>query len=154
MSKRKKNIEDFFTEYETNFKDSIAGRLSDLSGIMQHAFADYIIESTPAGVSCIKNDETFLKKIRQGQDFYRSIGSKAMSIVSKEVTLLDDFHAMVKIYWRYAYEKENRSGAIDFHTFYFVRAIGSDIKIFGYIAGDEQKVLKEHGLIERELLTQ
>jgi hypothetical protein len=40
----------------------------------------------------------------------------------------------------------NTSVVIDFDTFYFVQRI-KNLKIFAYITGDEQKVLKEHGLV-------
>jgi hypothetical protein len=57
---------------------------------------------------------------------------------------------MVKVYWRYSYLKDNNPGTVDFNTFYFVNTSNGEIKIFAYIAGDEQKALREKGLIPQE----
>jgi hypothetical protein len=70
-----------------------------------------------------------------------------MNIAAKEINLIDDFHAMVKVYWRYHYQKDNIPGTIDFHSIYFLRAFDNDIRIFAFITGDEQKALMEKGLI-------
>ena len=154
MSKKKKGIEDFFTEYALHFNSAMSDEQSDVGPWVQRSFADCFIESSPLGVQCGKNDDGLLKKIKEGFDFYKGIGSQAMNIVSKDITLLDDFHAMVKVYWRYAYVNDNKPGTIDFHVVYFLTLVNNEIKIFAYITGDEQKVLKERGLIqEEELLT-
>jgi hypothetical protein len=70
--------------------------------------------------------------------------------MSKDVTLIDDLHYSVKVYWRYTFEKDGREGTIDFHNTYFLTTIEGEPKIFAYIVGDEQKALKEHGLILQE----
>jgi hypothetical protein len=150
MSKRKKNIEEFFNAYESHFNNAISSGQINPDDIRE-SFADCFIESSPLGVNCGKNDSGFLDKITQGLDFYKGIGTQAMNIVAKDVTLLDDFHAMVKIYWRYTYLKDNNKGAIDFNVFYFVNTVqNNQVKIFAYIAGDEQKALKERGLVPEE----
>jgi hypothetical protein len=97
-------------------------------------------------VICGKTDDEFAEKIRSGFEFYKGIGSTSVTIVYKEVTLLDDLHAMVKVYWRYAYVKDEREGTIDFTNYYFVTT-RDQMKIFGYIVGDEQKALAANGLL-------
>lgn len=150
MSKKKKNVEDFFNDYELHFNNAMSGKQSDLEDQIRKSFADCFIESSPLGVNCGKNDDEFRKKIRQGFDFYKKIGSTGMNILSKDITVLDDLHAMAKIYWRYSYSKDNKLGTIDFHIIYFLTMLNNEIKIFSYIAGDEQKALKEKGLIPEE----
>jgi hypothetical protein len=152
MSKRKKYIEEFFSEYEANFNNGIKDARSNVKDHIQRSFSDCFIESSPLGVNCGKNDDEFLNKVKQGFDFYRGIGSKAMNIVSKEIITIDEFHAMVKIYWRYSYVKDEKPGTIDFHVTYFVRSFDNETKIFGYVSGDEQKALRERGLIPDEEL--
>ena len=155
MSKKKKSIEDFFADYESNFNNAMSDNPSDVDIQVQKSFADCFIESSPLGVNCGKNDGEFLKRIKQGFDFYKNIGSTGMNIVSKDITLLDDFHAMAKVYWHYSYLKDGKPGAIDFHIIYLLTTVNNEIKIFSYIAGDEQKALKERGLIqEKELVSQ
>lgn len=150
MSKRKKLIEEFFNAYELHFNSAMSDDRADVTEEITRSFADYFVESSPLGVICGKNDAGFVEKIKQGFVFYKSIGSVGMNIISKEITLLDDFHAVVKVYWRYSYLKDNNPGIIDFNSFYFVSTLNGETKIFAYIAGDEQKELKERGLIPHE----
>lgn len=147
MENRRKKIEDFFTSYEQHFNDSLTGHTDNINEIMANSFADCFVESSPAGVNCGKNDDQFANVIRQGIGFYKSIGSLSMHITEKEITLIDDLHAMCKISWIYAYRKDGKEGTIDFVVYYFVRTPDEGIKIFAYIAGDEQKELKARGLI-------
>jgi hypothetical protein len=151
MSKRKKNIEEFFTTYEEHFNNAISSEHAGEEEIGKY-FADCFIESSPLGVQCGRNDKQFLERTRQGYAFYREIGSKGMHIVSREITLLDDFHAMVKVYWRYTYQKDEREGFIDFNVFYIVSAVNQEIKIIAYITGNEQQALKEAGLVQEMVI--
>lgn len=145
MSKRKKSIEEFFSAYEAHFNNSLT---SDhvTKDEMSQFFEGCFVESSPAGVICGRNDEQFIEKIQSGFEFYKSIGSKSMTIVSRDITLLDELHALAKIYWRYTYIKDEREGTIDFTNYYFVTT-RDQVKIFGYIAGDEQKALADSGLM-------
>jgi hypothetical protein len=149
MSKRKKAMDDFFSSYEKHFNDAMADSTSDVTDSIKNSFADCFVESSPVGVICGKNNDEFVGKIKQGFDFYRSIGSTGMNIISKEVSMLDDLHAMVNVYWRYSYSKDDKPGTIDFHVIYLLTLV-NEPKIFAYIAGDEQKALKEKGLIPEE----
>jgi hypothetical protein len=143
-----KKIDKFFEDYENNFNKGLSGKDTDINEDVVNSFADCFIESSPVGVICGKNDESFPQRVREGFDFYRSIGTQAMNILSKETTALDDFHSMVKVRWHYsAFKKDSSMVMIDFDTIYFLRIINDDIRIFAYIAGDEQKSLKENGLL-------
>ena len=145
MSKRKKNIEEFFSTYEAHFNKALSNERITTEEMTQF-FEDCFIESRPEGVVCGKNDDQFVKKIQAAFEFYKGIGSKSMTIVSKDITLIDDLHALAKIYWRYAYVKDEREGTIDFTNYYFV-STREQVKIFGYIVGDEQKALADKGLL-------
>jgi hypothetical protein len=71
-----------------------------------------------------------------------------MHIRSKEITTLDHLHSMVKVGWQYTAKKKDATQVvIDFDVYYFLSHVGGEPKIFAYITGDEQKLLKEHGLI-------
>lgn len=150
MENKKRSIEEFFASYETHFNNAISGRRAEIPTILRESFADCFVESSPLGINCGKNDGEFLNKIKQGFEFYRNIGSKGMKIRSKKIDFLDEFHALVKVQWRYSYLKENISGAIDFDVLYLLRTINDNVKIFAYISGDEQKALRERGLIPEE----
>jgi hypothetical protein len=150
MSRRKRNLEEFFSKYEANFNAAIHGDERMVAQAVQRFFADCFVESSPAGVVCGQNNNDFIARVRQRFEFYKEIGSKGMSITSKDITLLDDLHASVKVYWRYSYEKNGIEGSIDFHNVYLLTLVDGEPKIFAYIAGDEQKALKLHGLIHEE----
>lgn len=149
MSKKKKQVEEFFNAYELHFNEGLTND-TEINEKIAESFATCFVESSPAGVICGKNDSGFSEKIRQGFSFYKNIGSKGMNIISKDITLLDDFHALAKIYWRYTYQKDNAPGTIDFNTFYLLNIFDGEVKIFAYMTGDELKALKERGLIPGE----
>jgi hypothetical protein len=86
--------------------------------------------------------------IPKGHEFYRSIGTTLMKVSSLEVTQLDDLHWMSRVHWDSRYMKEGVETRIEFDVIYFLRMQDLEPKIFAYITGDEQRVLKDHGLLE------
>ena len=142
-----KHIEEFFRTYEENFNDALSGNVDNIGEILSGSFSDCFIESSPAGVNCGKNDAQFINVIKQGILFYKTIGSESMHVTDTDITLLDQMHAMCKVSWKYSYKKDAHQGTIDFFVIYFLRFTGNEVKIFAYIAGDEQKALREAGLV-------
>lgn len=150
MDAVRQDLEAFFDEYEARFNDALKGS-PDIDATVA-AFADTFIEASPKGIICGQNDEQFREAIPKGYDFYRSIGTKAMRIVWRNITPLDDYHALVKIHWQALYERPDADDEkIDFDVVYFVQMLEDTPKIFAYVTGDEQRVLKEHGLIPAEV---
>jgi hypothetical protein len=140
-------INDFFDRYAARFRDALSGGQPDVQGTA-NAFASSFIEASPAGIRCAANDAGFAAAIPQGYDFYRKIGTIKMEIGSREITLLDDLHAMVKIHWLSSYLKKDGARIdIGFDVFYIVQSREENIKIFCYITGDEQKALSDYGLL-------
>lgn len=71
-----------------------------------------------------------------------------MDIVSKEITLLDDFHAMAKIHWKANYlKRDGLKGSLEFENIYFIQTREERHQVFAYITGNEQAALKEAGLV-------
>ena len=147
MDPIKQKIDVFFQRYEGRFTAGIKGEV-DIDGTTA-AFANCFVEASPAGITCGQNDAGFREAIPKGYDFYRSIGTQSMKIVSKEIIPLDDLHFICKIHWRASYLKKNTKNEeiIDFDVFYVLQHLNDALKIFAYVTGDEQKVLKERGLI-------
>jgi hypothetical protein len=140
------SIKAFFTAYESRFNASLAGKI-DLEGTTQ-SFANCFVEASPAGIICGNNDEQFRESIPKGIEFYKSIGTTEMKILAMDITVLDDLHAMAEVYWEAIYNtKDGREDVIEFTVIYLVQGVNDQIKIFAYITGDEQKVLRENGLI-------
>jgi hypothetical protein len=141
-------VERFFGEYEARFQRALEGE-DDAEGTA-YSFAACFVEANPQGVICGHNDDEFRAAIPQGNAFYRSIGTKSMRIGGLKITPIDERHAMVRVHWESRYEKLGRAPvAIDFDVVYLLQA-GPDgrPRIFAYVVGDEQAVLREHGLLE------
>lgn len=142
----KEEIGYFFDQYAARFNDALNNNKLDVQGTI-NSFTSCFVAASPLGVNCGKNDSEFEKAIPKGYDFYRSIGVTSMEITNREITILDDYHAMVKVFWHSLYHKQTGGTiAIDFAVIYFLQKI-KELRIFAYITGDEQKALKEHGLI-------
>lgn len=142
-----KLVSQFFEKYEQRFNEALANPSKVDVRATADAFAEYFVESSPAGVVGGRNDEAFRQMIPKGLEYYRSIGTKSMKISSLNTTQLDDLHFMTRVHWDSRYEKESVEMRIEFDVLYFLRCKEGRFKIFAYITGDEQKVLREHGLI-------
>ena len=141
-------LERFFADYAERFNRALAEPpVVDVEGTAA-AFAGCFVEASPRGVTCGKNDDTFRATIPQGAEFYRSIGTTSMRITSLEVTPLDGYHTMAKVRWDSRYrKKDGREERIEFDVIYLVQTLGDTTKISAYITGDEQKALREKGLL-------
>jgi hypothetical protein len=144
---REMDIQRFFMQYEERFNASLQNGTIDTVSAAD-AFSDYFIESSPAGAICGTNDENFRKKIKEGFEFYKNIGTLSMRILNVDISALDSLHSMAKVRWRY--KAKNKSGnevVIDFDVIYMLQLHGNKVKIFAYITGDERRALQEKGLI-------
>lgn len=147
MDNRKQQINNFFNQYADRFNKFLKEEVLDIEGTAG-AFSNCFIESNPLGVICGKNDEQFRSVIPQGYAFYKSIGVTSMDIISKEITILNHYHAMIKVRWNSGYTtKDDLKGNIEFDVIYFLQTKVNTIEIFAYITGDEQAALKAKGLI-------
>ncbi|KUG20835.1 MAG: hypothetical protein KO206_02305 [Methanomicrobiaceae archaeon] len=140
--------EEFFAAYAAGFNNALADPPEVDVEAAAGAFADCFIAADPNGVLCGKNDEQLRAQIPAGYAFYRSIGTKSMRVVSLTVTPLDDSHLITRVHREARYRKKGGSEEeIDFDVIYFVRTVGKQPRIFGYIPGDDQALLRERGLI-------
>ena len=64
------------------------------------------------------------------------------------LSAIDEHHCVAHIAWTATYAPENRPDVtIDFDVHYFVREMDGGPRVFGWVAGDEQALLKQHGII-------
>ena len=146
--KRKTGINEFFHEYEDRFNQGLHKELTSFKKITG-LYADFFVGANPLGVSGSKNDEELADKMQKGYAFYKEIGITSMEIVSIDIKLLDEFHAMSTVRWRCNFvKKDNTDGNVEFDNIYFTQERENQHKVFAYITGDEQAVLKQYGLIE------
>src|SRR5690606_21924678 len=138
-------VREFFHRYERNFNVGLNGK-PDVKAIMD-CFAKTFMESGPKSVYAARNGWKFRLFIPRGYAFYRKIGTQAMEIREVQVTRLDDLHAMARVGWRSTYKRraDGERLVIDFEVIYLLRFDGGKPRIFTFIAGDEQGVLKANG---------
>lgn len=145
----KRKVTRFFREYAQRFERSLKESSdADTEGVVD-AFADYFVAASPVGVHGGKNGLKFKFMIGRGFAYYRKIGTTAMKIAKLEVTPLDALHAMASVTWdsRYLRRKDGAKVRIVFTNLYFVHMDGGAPKIFAYVTGNEQALLKKHGLV-------
>lgn len=142
-------IERFFRDYVAAFNRSLGG-VPDYEAI-RAAFAPCFVAAGPTGVICGQNDEKFAEFLEQGYAFYRSIGTRRMMFRGVTLTAIDTYHQMARVL--YSSEYERRDGdlvTIDFDVTYLLQIKDGTPQIFAYVAGDEQGLLREHGLIAED----
>jgi hypothetical protein len=141
-------LDKFFADYEARMNRALADVPQIDVEAAADAFMDCFLEANPAGVTCGQNNEEFRERIPKGMAFYRTIGTKSMTITSTEVTPLDAYHTMVRVHWKASYQKKDGSeDSLLFDVVYFVQTLNNTPKIFAYITGDEQQMYKDHGLV-------
>lgn len=136
----------FLSEYETEFNIAFHGE-PDIETTAK-LFADTFVELTPSGIISRKNDPAFRKYIEEKYAFYKNSGLKEMRIVSRDINMLNDMHGVDKVRWKAVYEsKEGNREELEFEVIYLLQVINGSPKIFAYITGDENRVLREKGII-------
>ena len=140
-------IDNFFNRYEARFNDALTGGQPDIEETAT-SFAESFVEASPAGIIVGKNDEKFQESLSKGWNFYKDIGVQSIDILSTQTTILDNLHAIVRVHWNCVFVRKNDSqGEVAFNVFYLLQKQEENLKIFAYVTGDEQQVLKEEGLI-------
>lgn len=136
----------FFERYESTFNRALAGD-SDMEEVAALYAAEFIA-ATPSGVTSGKNDTELERAMAEGYARYRAIGTKGMRVRNVRVLPLDDLHCVASVAWTATYARKDRPDvAIDFEVHYFVRALDGESKVFGWVSGDEDALLREYGIV-------
>jgi hypothetical protein len=142
----KEDIQELFQQYQEFFRNAIKGEVDMEQGAAFYATA--VIGAAPAGVMVAQNDEQFKLVMQQGFDTYREVGTKDMRIRGIDITPIDELHCLARVSWTAVYDRgDYPDTSIDFDVHYLVQQVQEKPKIFGWVSGDEQAVLKEHGII-------
>lgn len=142
-----RRVQKFFADYADRFNRSLAGEGIDVRDVAD-SFASHFVEASPNGVNGGKNGLLFRWMIPRGFAHYKKIGTTQMNVTDIEVDPLDPLHALAKVHWdaRYA-KRDGQSDRIEFDVTYLLHFQGSEPKIFAYITGEEERSLREHGLM-------
>jgi len=146
MTKRRRLIE-FFEGYEANFNAAI---LCVADGVTQcaDAFAEVFVAAEPARLACSRNDDSFRQSIEESCLFYRTVGTRAVRLDGIDSTPIDGDHVMARVHWRGEFRRADGSDVeVPFDIVYFVRMNDDVMKIFGYVTGDQQAALRQHGVL-------
>jgi hypothetical protein len=140
------SVRKFFERYESFFNRSIGGDM-DMDEVAA-LYASEFIAASPAGVMTGKNDDQLKQFMAQGYEHYRAIGTKEMRIRNVRLSPMDEHHCVAHVAWTATYARKDQSDvAIDFDVHYFVQKLDGEPKVFGWVSGDEQALLREHGII-------
>ncbi|WP_078707851.1 hypothetical protein [Consotaella salsifontis] len=135
-----------FERYERFFNRSLGDEVdtNELSSL----YASEFIGASPAGVRTGKNDAQFKQVMAKGYDHYRAIGTKGMRMRNVRFSPIDDLHCVAHVSWTATYARKDQPDvAIDFDVHYLVQVLDGEPKVFGWVSGDEQALLKQHGII-------
>lgn len=137
-----------FERYERFFNRSLTGDVEaeELAAL----YASEFIAASPAGVMAGKNDDNLRQAMAQGYARYRAMGTKNMRIRDLRVSPIDGDHCVAHVGWTATYVRPDRPDVvIDFEVHYFVQARDGQPKVFGWVSGDEQALLRAHGITEQ-----
>lgn len=138
-------VRKLFERYEQLFQKSLAGD-ADMDEVAS-VYASAFIAASPAGVMVGNNDDQLKQAMEQGYAHYRAIGTKAMRKRDVRISPIDEHHCIAHIAWTATYARQGRTDVtIDFDVHYLVQKLGGEPKIFGWVSGDEQEVLRKHGI--------
>lgn len=71
-----------------------------------------------------------------------------MRIRGIRLSPIDGLHCMAHVAWTATYARKGQPDvAIDFDVHYFVQKLGEEPKVFGWVSGDEQALLRKHGIV-------
>jgi len=140
------SVRTFFERYERLFNRALAGdvEMDEVAAL----YASEFIAASPAGVVSGKNDSQLRQVMSQGYASYRAMGTKEMRIRNITLSPIDDLHCVAHVAWTATYGREiEEDVAIDFEVHYFVQKLDHEPRVFGWVSGDEQALLRKHGIL-------
>ncbi|MCZ7448532.1 nuclear transport factor 2 family protein [Agrobacterium rhizogenes] len=135
-----------FEQYERFFNKSLKGdmNMEEVASL----YASDFIAASPAGVMTGKNDDHLKQVMTKGYERYRAIGTKEMRIRGVRISPIDEHHCVAHVAWTATFARKGQQDvAIDFDVHYFVQELNGPPKVFGWASGDEQALLKKHGIV-------
>jgi hypothetical protein len=107
-----------------------------------------MIAASPAGVVAGKNDDQLRQVMAEGYARYRAMGMTEIRLRNVRLSAIDDHHCVAHVAWTAAYSSQDQPYvAIDFDVHYFVQKLDGEPVVFGWVSGDEQALLRTHGIV-------
>jgi hypothetical protein len=141
-----KRVREFFERYQDFFRQGLKGK-ADMEQVAS-SYATAFIAASPAGVNVGQNDEQLRQVMWQGFERYRQIGTKDMTLRAVRIDPIDEHHCVAHVAWTATYDRGAAPDArIDFDVHYFMQQLDGEPRIFGWVSGDEQALLRQHGIL-------
>lgn len=135
-----------FRRYEQTFAQALAGRAT--MDEVATLYAPEFIASTPAGVITGRNDALLRERMAEGYAHYRAIGTAAMRIRDLRLSPIDALPCVARVAWNATYARDDLpETAIGFDVHYLVWLAEDEARVFGWMFGDEQALLHQHGVV-------
>ncbi|MBR0840680.1 nuclear transport factor 2 family protein [Bradyrhizobium liaoningense] len=139
------SVRELFERYGRLFRMALEDAV-DMDEVVS-SYAAAFVAASPAGVSVGQNDEQLKRMMQQGFERNRRIGTKDMRLRNVCISPIDEHHCLAHVAWTAVYDRGGEPDvSIDFEVHYLVQELEDGPKIFGWISGDEQAVLKQHGI--------
>ena len=136
----------FFERYESLFNRALAGD-ADMEEVAA-LYAPSFIAASPAGVAGGTNDGRFKQAMAEGYERYRDMGTKRMRLRDTRLSAIDENHCLAHVAWTATYGRKDAADvAIDFDVHYLVQLLDGEPKVFGWVSGDEEALLRQHGVL-------
>ena len=138
-------VRKLFERYEHLFRQGLAGK-ADM-GEVASLYASDVIAASPSGVMSGKNDDELKRMMAKAYERYRAIGTKDMMLRHVHLSSIDESHCVAHVAWRATCVRGSQPDTIiDFDVHYLVQVLDGEAKVFGWVSGDEQALLKQHGI--------
>ena len=139
-------VRNLFARYQRCFNRALDGDVDLDEGTSFCASA--FIAASPAGIVAGKNDDQLGRIMEQGYERYRAIATKEMRMRDVRLSPMDEHHCVAHVAWTAIYSRQDAPDiSIDFDVHYLVQKLNGEPKIFGWVSGDEQALLKEYGIV-------
>jgi hypothetical protein len=139
-------VRNLFARYQRFFNRALDGDVDLDEGASFYASA--FIAASPAGIVAGKNDDQLGRIMEQGYKRYRATGTKEMWMRDVRLSPMDEHHCVAHVAWTAIYARQDAPDiSIDFDVHYLVQKLTGEPKIFGWVSGDEQALLKEYGIV-------
>lgn len=138
-------VRTLFENYESCFRKALAGEVA-----MEEVAALYasdVIAASPLGVRSGRNDAPFLQAMAEGYVRYRAMGTKAMRVRHLRLSPIDALHCVAHVGWSASYARDDLPATeVEFEVHYLVQVLAGEAKVFGWVTGDEEALLRQHGI--------
>ena len=138
------DVRGLFERYARTFDRGLQGE--DVAAETAEYFAPQFIASVPSGVYTGANGDPLREAVTGGFERYRALGTRAMLLGDIRVVPIDERHVLAFVSWTATYEKDDAVIGIPFTNCYFLR-VDERLRIFGWVVGDEEAALREHGIV-------